>query len=424
MSGSVIALVDVNNFYVSCERVFDPRLEDRPIVVLSNNDGCVVARSNEVKALGVKMGTPWFQLRDLAQQHGIIAYSSNYTLYGDMSQRVMTILADMAPAQEIFSIDECFLRLDGIADREAHGRAIKQRIRQWTGLPVCVGIASSKTLAKLANYCAKKRPEYRGVCDLLRLSAQERDALLASIAVEEVWGIGRRLSAAMMALGIMTVRDLRDADAASIRARFGVVVERTVRELRGEACHALECAPPAKQQIMCSRSFGAEVETFAELRESVLTYVSRAAEKLRRQGSVAGAVQVFAHTNPHKPQRPQYSGTRTVALDCATDDTLQLARAAVAGLRGLYRAGYQYKKAGTLLLDLTPKAQRQAALFEDVELLRRRERLNGALDAINRRYGRTTAALAGAGIEKRWTMRASNKSPRWSTNWAELPVAS
>ena len=420
---SVFALVDVNNFYVSCERVFDWRLIGKPVVVLSNNDGCVVARSAEVKALGVKMGVPWFQLKDLARQHGIIALSSNYTLYGDMSARAMRILADLAPRQEVYSIDECFLDFAGMPDKAAHAQAIRQRIQQWTGLPVCVGIASTKTLAKLANHVAKKRPAYNSVCDLSACGDAELSALLASIEVGEVWGVGRRLQAHLQGLGITTVRDLRDADAAALRQRFGVVMERTMRELRGDSCMHLQEVAPAKQQIMCSRSFGQEVTSFEALRESVLTYVSRAAEKLRREHSQTSAVMVFVQTNPHKDV-PQYSRQIVVPLPLATDDTLLLSRAASAGVRAIFREGYRYKKSGTMLMELTPKAQRQATLFDDVAKIEKRARLNATLDSINTRYGRTTLALAGAGLEKPWTLKAENRSPPYTTSWADLPRVS
>jgi len=418
---TMFGLVDVNNFYVSCERVFDWRLIGKPVVVLSNNDGCVVARSPEVKALGVKMGAPWFKLRALANEHGIVALSSNYVLYGDMSRRVMTILADMAPRQEVYSIDECFLDLAGMRNRIEHGQMIRARVSQWTGLPVCVGIAQTKTLAKLANHVAKKRPVYAGVCDLSAGTEDERTELLASIEVGEVWGVGRQLTAKLNSLGVTTVRDLRDADIAMIRSQFGVVMERTVRELRGESCLAIELVTPDKQQIMCSRSFGKEITSFEALRESVLTYVTRAAEKLRRQQSVTSAVMVFVQTNRFK-DAPQYNRQTVVPLPHPSDDTLLLGKAAVAGLRVIYREGFRYKKSGTMLLQLSPKAQRQVTMFEDTAALERRARLNATADRINLKYGRSTIALAGAGLEKPWSLLAENRSPAWTTNWDVLPV--
>ena len=257
------ALVDVNNFYVSCERVFQPKLQNVPMVVLSNNDGCAVARSNEVKALGVKMGTPWFKMKDLARQHGILAFSSNYTLYGDMSNRVVSILRDFSPDIEVYSIDESFLRVERVAHLygglSPMGQQIRERISQWTGLPVCVGFGPSKTLAKLANHMAKKNPEFDGVCDLHAMSRLERRQWMSQIEVGEVWGVGRRINTRLAAMGIQTILELRNASPKAIRAQFGVVMERTCEELRGVSCLELEEIAPPKQQIMSSRSFGKPV---------------------------------------------------------------------------------------------------------------------------------------------------------------------
>lgn len=422
MTAAVYALVDVNNFYVSCERVFDWRLLGRPVVVLSNNDGCVVARSNEVKALGVKMGAPWHQLKDLAREHAIIALSSNYTLYGDMSRRVMTILADLAPRQEVYSIDECFLDCTGMPGLFVHGQLIRRRILMWTGLPVCVGFAPTKTLAKLANHCAKKSlAGAEGVCDFTALSAADLRALLQRIEVGEVWGVGPRISVKLQAMGVRSVWDLQQADAATIRERFGVVLERTVRELRGESCLPLEALAPPKQQIMCSRSFGQEINTLEELRQSVLTYIARAAEKLRRQQSLTSAVLVFAHTNPFKDV-PQLSRQIVVPLPYPTDDTILLSQAARAGIERIFEPGYWYKKSGTMLMDLQPKSQRQVTLFEEPEAIARRDRLNQAMDRINSRYGQRTVSLLGAGVEKPWGMRSNSRTPAYTTDWHNLPT--
>lgn len=422
MTATVYALVDVNNFYVSCERIFNWQLLGRPVVVLSNNDGCVVARSNEVKALGVKMGAPWHQLKDLAREHAIVALSSNYTLYGDMSRRVMTILADLAPRQEVYSIDESFLDCTGLPGLFEHGQLIRRRILKWTGLPVCVGFAPTKTLAKLANHCAKKTlAGGDGVCDLTALSAAELQALLQRIEVGEVWGVGPRISVKLQAMGIWSVWDLRQADTATIRDRFGVVLGRTVRELRGESCLPLEALTPPKQQIMCSRSFGQEITSIEELRQSVLTYVARAAEKLRRQQSLTSAVLVFARTNPFKDV-PQLSRQIVVPLPYPTDDTILLSRAARAGIERIFEPGYRYKKSGTMLMELQPKLQRQVTLFEDPAAIARRDRLNQAMDRINSRYGRRTVSLMGAGIEKSWSMKAGNRTPAYTTDWHNLPT--
>ena len=417
------ALIDGNNFYVSCERVFDPKLEGRPVVVLSNNDGCVVARSQEVKALGVRMGVPWFQLRDLARRHGIVAKSSNYSLYGDMSARMMAVLGRYSPDQEIYSIDECFLGMDGFAhlDLAAYGQRIRAQVRQWLGLPVCVGFGATRTLAKLANHVAKKQPGFGGVCDLAALSPAGRDALLEGIDVGEVWGVGHRGTPRLKALGLGNVKALRDADPKWLRREFSVVLERTVAELNGTPCIDLEETAPAKQQIMSSRAFGAYVYDLAGLEEAVATYVGRAAEKLRRQGSVAGAVQVYVRTNPFKEDHPQYQRGITVPLAEPADDTRLLLRAALMGLRRLFKPGYAYQKAGVMLLDLSDAQHTQAALFET-------DRGNPAvmrvMDRVNAYWGRGTLRLAAEGVAPAWRMRRGMMSPCYTTRWAELPRVS
>jgi len=420
------ALVDVNNFYVSCERVFQPRLQKVPMVVLSNNDGCAVARSNEVKALGVRMGTPWFKMKDLARQHSILAFSSNYTLYGDMSNRVVSILRDFSPDIEVYSIDESFLRVERVAHLygglSLMGQQIRERIRQWTGLPVCVGFGPSKTLAKLANHMAKKNPEFEGVCDLHAMSRAERRQWMARIEVSEVWGVGRRINVRLATMGIHTVLDLRNASPKAIRARFGVVMERTCEELRGVPCLDLEEVAPPRQQIMSSRSFGKPVECIEELREAVAAYVDRAAEKLRQQCSVSGAVYVFVQTNPFKENERQYNAGLTVPLPDPDDDTRVLIQAALRGLKAIYRTGYRYKKAGIMLTLLSDKAARQGALFSGPGGGPRSARLMAAMDAVNREYGRNTLRAAASGVANAWAMRSGNRSPCYTTRWEELPA--
>jgi len=417
-----IALVDCNNFYVSCERVFNPKLENRPVVVLSNNDGCAVARSNEVKALGVKMGTPWFQMRDLATQHGIVALSSNYALYADMSNRVMSILSQYSPDQEIYSIDECFLGLEGFShlDLVAYGQQIRQQVRQWTGIPVCVGIAETKTLAKLANHCAKKElAGSNGVCDFTRLSECELSSLFAGIEVGEVWGVGRQLTRKLADRGITTVEALRTADAQTLRREFSVVLERTVRELNGIACMELEEAAPNKQQIMSSRSFGSYVYDLTTLKEAVASYIAIAAEKLRAQGSLAGMVQVYIRTNPHKGNAPQYQRGLTIPLPEATDDTLRLTRAALWGLKRIYRNGFAYQKAGVALMDLADASVAQMNLFSTAK---DNGKLMQVMDRINAIWGRGTLRSAAEGIEKGWKMKRERMSPCYTTDWGQVPV--
>lgn len=423
----VFALVDVNNMYVSCERAFNPRLRDRPVVVLSNNDGCAVARSNEVKALGVKMGTPWFQMKDLARQHGIIGLSSNYTLYGDMSNRIMTILRSYSPNVEVYSIDESFLSLNGMggiwASPTAMGQDIRARILQWTSLPVCVGVGGSKTLAKLANHVAKKFSLFDSVCDFTTMSAARMRWLFVRIDVGEVWGVGRRIAARLHVMGIHTVQELKDAPPRDIRAQFGVVMERTCQELRGLSCLALEEVAPPRKEIVSSKSFGTMAVSLAEVEEAISTYIARAGEKLRSQRSVCGAVHVFVQTNPFRQQDLQYSNGLTVPLIEPTDDNRILAGAALQGLSQIFRDGYQYKKAGVMLLDLAPNSIAQGSLFDAPRERENSVRVMAALDALNQRFGRDSVHLGSAGLAPRWAMRSENKTPYYTTRWDELPKA-
>jgi len=424
-----IALIDVNNFYVSCERVFNPKLIGRPVVVLSNNDGCAVARSNEAKALGIPMGAPWFKFKDLARQHGIVAMSSNYALYADMSNRVMSILRQFSPDQEVYSIDECFLDLTGFQRRDliAYGQAIRQRILKHTGLPVCIGMGATKTLSKLANHVAKKRPEWNGVCNLNLLDIDTTDAILDSIDVGEVWGIGRKLAPKLNDLGIHTVNHLKRADAETLRAKFSVVMEKTIRELNETVCIELEDAPPPKKQIMSSRSFGIPVRDMAGLAESITLYMTRAAEKLRRQQSFAGSVHVFIRTSPFKPDDPFYTNNMTIPLPSPTDDTRKLVGIALWALRRMYRPGYNYAKAGVMLSEIVPVEGAQTDLFAITTANPKSERLMTMLDAVNRKMGKDSLKLASEGMsranQKPWAMKQGNKSPSYTTKWEEIVVA-
>lgn len=421
----MFALVDANNFYVSCERVFNPKLEGRPVVVLSNNDGCAVARSNEVKALGVKMGAPWFAMKELAKKHGIVALSSNYTLYGDMSDRVVQILKGYAPHVEVYSIDESFLQLDGLIGLwptfTELGQHIRERVRMWTGLPVCAGIAPSKTLAKLSNHLAKKNAEFNGVCDFNALSESDIHRYLSKLDVQEVWGVGRKLSVQLISLGIESVQDLRTANPKRIRDRFGVVLERTVNELNSMSCLALEEVAPVRQQIISSRSFGEMVTTFDGLREAVSTYVTTAAEKLRGDDGVCNVVSVYIETNRFREQDRQYNNSMTVPLTEATSDTRRLIAAALFGLKRIYRSGYLYKKAGIVLMQIQPASMRQQLLFKDENPKSAKVML--AMDALNGAYGRNTISLASSGIEKHWTAKFETRTPHYTTDWSQLPIA-
>lgn len=421
--GGPFALVDGNNFYVSCERLFQPKLEGRPVVVLSNNDGCAVARSAEVKALGVRMGTPWYKMQALARQHGIVALSSNYELYADISHRMMNVLARFAPEQEVYSIDECFLGLEGLGHRDwlAYGQAIRQTVRRWVGIPVCVGYGETKTLAKLANHCAKKAlAGHDGVCDLGRLSATERCALFSGLPVDEVWGVGRKLAARLAEGGLTTVEDLRTADAKTLRRRFSVVLERTIAELNSVSCLALDDAVAERQQILSSRSFGHAVYELEPLQEAVASYVAIAAQKLRRQGSLAALLQVYIRTNPFKDNTPQYQQGLTIPLPEPTDDTLRLIRIAHWGLKKVYRPGFAYHKAGIALMDLSSAANAQLGLLSGPTS---RVALMQVMDRINATFGRGTLQSAAEGLHKEWSMKREMKSPSYTTCWDELPVA-
>lgn len=422
---AVFALVDCNNFYASCEKLFEPKLKDRPVVVLSNNDGCVVARSAEVKALGIPMGIPWFKLRDEAKRYGIVAFSSNYALYADMSNRVVEVLSQFTSNLEVYSIDESFLSLDGFNryDLFDYGHEIRERVFKWLGMPVCVGIAPSKTLAKLANHCAKKNlAGSNGVCNFMAMQEEELSALFSTIEVGEVWGVGRKIDEKLRAMGIETVEQLRNASPELIRSRFSVVLERTVRELRGVSCLDLEEVAPDKQQIMCSRSFGEYIYDLDGLEEAVATYISRAAEKLRGQGAVAGALMVFVRTNPFSQKEPQYQKSLTIPLPEATADTRVLLGWGLSILKRIYRSGYAYQKAGCMLSEIRPADAIQASLFLDNETDDRAKKLMATMDAINGRWGRGAMRIAAEGIQKSWQMKRGRLSPRYTTEWDGLPV--
>ena len=418
----ILALVDCNNFYASCETLFQPKLQGRPVVVLSNNDGCVVARSAEAKALGIPMGEPWHKLKALARLHGIVPLSSNYSLYGDMSARVMRHLSTYSPVQDVYSIDECFLDLTGVQPSPLEcARTIRAEVKRQIGVPVCVGLGPTKTLAKLANHVAKKRPQYDGVFSWHGLPGAEVAALMTSFQVSEVWGVGSRLTTRLNAIGIRTVRDLQQAHPGTIRRQFSVSLERTVRELSGELCFGLMAQPTERQQIFSSRSFGQLISELPPLEESVAAYATRAAEKLRTQQLLTSEVGVMLRTNPFRTDLPQYQRSVSVAID-PTDDTRLIAQAAIKLLRVIYRPGFAYQKTGILLTDLMSIQNRQPDLFEDVAGLARSQSLMTAVDRINQLMGRGTIKLLAEGTEQSWTMKAEKRSPRYTTRLDELPV--
>lgn len=418
-----IALIDANNFYCRCEQIFRPDLErDRKvIVVLSNNDGCVVARSAEAKALGIKMGVPWFELKKLAAKHGIVAFSSNYALYADMSNRLMSILGGYSPIQEIYSIDECFLDLTGFTDIRERAYSMRARVNKCTGLVVCVGIGPSKTLAKLANNVAKKHPKSKGVFNYNALTTAQQENVLSHLEVGAVWGIGRKLSVKLQSIGIDTVLQLRDADTASMRAMFGVVMEKTIRELRGEQCIGIEEVVSAKQQIVSSRSFGHPVVLIEDLADAITHFVTNATGKLRAQKSIAGLLQVFILTDRFREDRPQYNPTIAIPLPVASADSMKIAGYACEGLKSIFKEGYEYKKAGVILGEIGPDHIVQTDLFACRDDTGNTE-LMATMDAINAKYGRGMLKISNDGARRSWGMRADNKSPHYTTDWNEIAI--
>ena len=427
------ALVDGNNFYVSCERVFRPSLNGCPVVVLSNNDGCAIARSNEAKALGIAMGAPWFKIKHMAESDGLVALSANFALYGDLSDRMMSLAAGLGPAQEIYSIDESFIDLAGVrGDLVARCQTVRSRILQWVGIPCGIGIGSTKTLAKLANYIAKTAERKPGsypanlaqVCNLAALTQSELDAVFASTAVNEVWGVGRRIAAQLNERGIKTVLDLIRLDSATVRSKWSVVLERTVRELQGTPCVGLEDSPSAKKEIASTRSFGHPVTELMDLIEAVTEFASRAAVKLRKQSSMANQVLCFIRTSPFRDDA-QYSRSITIPLRRPSADTAVIVCAAVDGLRLIYRPGFKLAKAGVMLMDLQPDSVQQGELALEDDGVENTSGLMAALDGLNQRYGRGTVQMASAGLagERRvWSMKQERRTPGYTTCWGDMLV--
>jgi len=440
MAAPVYALLDGNNFYASCERVFNPKLNGQPVVVLSNNDGCAIARSEEAKALGIKMGAPWFQIRHLEQTAGLVALSANFELYGDMSQRMMTMAETLGCGQEVYSIDECFLDLSGIPNATERARQKQAEILQGIGIATCIGIGPSKTLAKLANHIAKSAdrkpgsypPQLGKVCNLAQLSERQLNWLCQRTEVGEVWGVGARIAQQLRDGGVRTVLDLKRLDPATVKRSWSVVLERTVRELNGIACLALDEQPMPKQQIACTRSFGQPVTALSDLREAVTEFAGRAAYKLRRQGSLAQAVLVFIRTSPFRAHDRPYARSITLPLRLPSADTLGITGAALRGLEAIFKPGFNYAKAGVMLLDVQAHAHGQGEL-DLGDSARATEARNGrlmaALDRLNDRHGRGTLKLGSALVEakgqaaapaSRWVMKQERRSPRYTTRWGEL----
>jgi DNA polymerase V len=420
----VFALVDCNNFYASCEKLFRPDLADAPVVVLSNNDGCVVARSKEAKALGIKMGVPYFQIRELVEKYGVVAFSSNYALYADMSSRVMTTLEQLAPSVEVYSIDEAFVDLTGVAsclDLSEFGQQIRTTIGDWIGIKVCVGIAPSKTLAKLANHAAKKWSKTEGVVDLTDRVRQRK--LMALLPVSEVWGIGSRITKRLNDIHIYTALDLADAPAKQIRSQFSVVVERTVSELNGESCLRLEEVADKKKEIVSSRSFSERITQLSQMQEAVSEYVHRACEKLRSQKSHAKQLTVFLRTSPFSDRQtdPYYANSVSGELIYPSSDTRDFLHLANELLLKLWKEGFRYAKSGVMLTDFYDDGIRQQQLFADEAGSKCNPALMAVIDQINQQHSRNTIYFAAKGTQQNWSMKRGLLSPAYTTCWSAIP---
>ena len=417
----MFALCDVNSFYASCETVFRPDLKGRPVVVLSNNDGCVIARSAEAKAI-VKMGEPYFKQKEQFRRHGVICFSSNYELYADMSNRVMTTLEELSPRCEIYSIDEAFCDLTGVRncrDLTEFGREIRETVLSRTHLTVGVGIAQTKTLAKLANHAAKKwQRQTGGVVDLSNFEKQRK--LMAALPVDEVWGVGRRISKKLEAMGIKTVLQLADTDIRFIRKHFNVVLERTVRELRGEPCLGLEEFAPVKQEIVCSRSFGGRITEYHEMRQAICSYASRAAEKLRGEHQYCRFISAFVKTSPFALNEPYYGNSASVKLLTPTQDSRDIIAAATRCLDAVWKDGHRYQKAGVMLGDFYSQGVAQLNLFDDNAPRQNSGKLMEVLDHLNAKNGRGALYIAGQGIQAAWQMKREMLSPRYTTRYSDL----
>ena len=415
----MIGLIDVNNFYASCERVFDPSLFTRPVVVLSNNDGCIIARSQEVKDMQIKMGTPYFQVKHQLQQAGAAVFSSNYTLYGDMSSRVMSTLGQLSDEIEVYSIDEAFVSLSPVQSTPSYVQGIRQRVRQNLGLPVGIGVSLTKTLAKVANHLAKKdsRFQSQGVCVL---SEGEVSDELSRFPIEQVWGIGRQYATWLHTEGITTAGAFTNLSRSVVRSRMSVVGERIWRELRGEPCLELDMLPSRRKSICTSRTFNRAVILLGKLKEPVSTFASRCAYKLRKERSLANLVTIFLQTDPHRPDQPPCSQSVNVPLSFSTSNSFEIVRAALFGLEQLCQEGYRYRKAGIILGGIVPEYAAQADLFSKPDP--RQEQLTHLMDTINQRYGSGALRLASeGGQQESWHRKAHRCSPRYSTRFSEIP---
>jgi len=412
----MIALIDINNFYVSCERLFNPHLIDQPVVVLSNNDGCVISRSNEAKKLGIKMGIPLFKIKNFLNEKKVNILSSNYPLYADMSFRTMHVLSSFADLQEIYSIDECFLDLGGQKNLDAIGRLIRKRLLQWLGMPVCVGIAPTKTLAKFANHCAKTQENWRGVCDLSKIKESEINQIMANIDVSEVWGVGAKTSIKLKKMGINSVLDLKQTNPAKINLYFNVNIERTVVELNQSVCFPVVTEAPKKNEILSSRSFGRPVSTIEMLSEAITTFLSRATFKARRQEMLASSVTLFIRSSPHKDN--YYTNAIRIPLAFPTNHHNLILPLALEGLRAIFKPNIQYIKCGVLLSGLISESIQQKNLWLNFD-----NSSMEVVDKINSKFNKKSVRLGTEPLNPEWQMKQSNKSRSFTTSWDELLIA-
>ncbi|MDO7226329.1 DUF4113 domain-containing protein [Acinetobacter baumannii] len=421
----VFFLIDVNNMYVSCERVFDPSLNNKPVIVLSNNDGCAVARSNEAKSLNIKMGVPLFQIKDIVQQHNVIVLSSNYAMYAEMSRRFHTILASYVTDEEVepYSIDECFVDFTAYEknfDLEKVGQQMRQQIWKWLGLPVCVGIGRSKTEAKIANHIAKKNPGFNSVCDLVNMDPCNKEYYFSLIDVSEVWGVGRKHSKKLQSMGINTVLDLACAEPREMQKRFSIVMARTIYELQGISCIEIEHTPPSKKQIVASRSFGGRVTELTDLKEAISMYAQDACKRLRDEGLLCGCMIAFVQSNPFDPNVPFYNKSITGSFSEPTDCAIDFVKAATRMLNDIYKEGIKYKKCGVVLTCLEPKSGHTYDLLTDFKQIEKKECLMQAMDGIHSKFGKKKVGVGPCFIPNRnWSM-SRNKLSRNPFRWDEL----
>ena len=414
----LIGLADCNNFYVSCERVFNPSLCGKPVVVLSNNDGCVISRSNEVKALGVKMGQPLFEIKELIHKHDIKVYSTNFTLYGDMSARVMETLKSFVPSTEVYSIDEAFLDFTGINEELIPdlGRTLAYTVRKHTGIPVSIGISKTKTLAKIASKLCKKYPKLQNSCFMY--DDRDINKVLKTFPINDVWGIGRRYAKMLNENGVSTALEFTNLSPDWVRKKMSIVGLKTWKELRGESCVEFAEIIEDKQQICTSRSFASNIGDLEELCKSVAYFASSCAEKLRKQRSVCGSLTVFILTNFHRADMPQHHQSIVIPLENHTDSTIELIRHACSGLLKIYRKGYLYKKAGVILSDITPKAETPASLFCETDTIKH-DKIMKVMDEINMSYGRASIVTAAQGVD-RFKANQEHLSAKYTTDWNDI----